>query len=115
MNKAVFLRRILACCLVIGVLILAHIQFGITCPIRYLFKLPCPTCGMTRAWLSVLHMDFNRAFYYHPLFITAPIIICYVCLYDSHYRTKIFDRIIYIILIAFVFVYIIRLSTGSIA
>ncbi len=39
-----------------------------TCPIRYLFGIPCPGCGMTRAYLSLLKLDFAKAFEYQSLF-----------------------------------------------
>ncbi|HHW45836.1 MAG TPA: DUF2752 domain-containing protein [Clostridiales bacterium] len=44
------------------------------CPIKALFGIACPGCGMVRAWLSVLKLDFKSAFYYHPLFFVAPLI-----------------------------------------
>ena len=42
--------------------------FGIPCLIRYTTGLICPGCGMTRAWLSVLRLDFAKAMYYNPTF-----------------------------------------------
>ena len=38
------------------------------CPFLYFFGIPCPGCGMTRALISAAKLDFNAAFYYHPLF-----------------------------------------------
>lgn len=40
---------------------------NITCPILFLFGIPCPTCGVSRALLSLLNTDFDLYFYYHPL------------------------------------------------
>ena len=37
------------------------------CPSLFLLGIPCPFCGMTRAFLCVLHGDILKAFYYHPL------------------------------------------------
>ncbi len=48
---------------------------GIGCPIRYLTGVPCPGCGMTRAWLSALHGDLAAAFAYHPLFWAVPLAV----------------------------------------
>ncbi len=43
------------------------------CIIRRITGLPCPTCGMTRAGLSLLYLDFSGAFDYHPLiFFVVP-------------------------------------------
>lgn len=45
------------------------------CPVKTLTGIPCPACGMTRAWLHVLMGDIPGAFAYHPLFWTAPWIL----------------------------------------
>ncbi|MBQ7986357.1 MAG: DUF2752 domain-containing protein [Clostridia bacterium] len=39
------------------------------CPLYEVFGVPCPTCGMTRAWRSVLSFDLATAFSMHPLFL----------------------------------------------
>lgn len=45
------------------------------CLFRNLFGIPCPTCGMTRAYLHLLQGDISGAFKYHPLFWAVPIIL----------------------------------------
>ena len=42
--------------------------FGSTCPTYTLFSVCCPFCGMTRAHLAALRLDFAAAFSYHPAF-----------------------------------------------
>ena len=42
---------------------------GTTCLVKYFTGVSCPGCGMTRACLSALRLDFASAFYYHPLWI----------------------------------------------
>ncbi len=37
------------------------------CPILYYTGIPCPGCGMTRALLRLLILDFAGAAAYHPL------------------------------------------------
>ena len=64
-------------------LILAYVIFflvGIALVVLSLFKIPfecmfynytsipCPSCGMTRAFKSLLSFDIMQAFWYHPLF-----------------------------------------------
>lgn len=42
------------------------IIFGIyKCPIKYIFGLSCPICGLTRAFLSAFSLNFSMAFHYH--------------------------------------------------
>lgn len=36
-----------------------------TCIVRLLFNLPCPGCGMTRAWVLTAHGDLLTAFEYN--------------------------------------------------
>lgn len=42
------------------------------CLFRRFTGLPCPGCGMSRAWLAVLRGDIAVALAYHPLFWTVP-------------------------------------------
>ena len=37
------------------------------CPFYFFLGIPCPFCGMTRAFLCVLKGDLIEAFYFHPL------------------------------------------------
>ena len=41
------------------------------CPMYNYFGMCCAGCGMTRACLSALRLDFAQAFEYHPLFFVA--------------------------------------------
>ena len=52
------------------------IYFFYHCPFLYFLGFLCLGCGMTRAFLSLLHFDIRMAFYYHPLF---PIVILTGC------------------------------------
>lgn len=42
---------------------------GITCIFKFFFGVSCPGCGMTRACISALRLDFSAAFSYHPLWV----------------------------------------------
>ena len=47
----------------------------ITCPIRAIFGIPCPTCGVTRAFLSLARLDIYGYLHYNvmavPLFLAV--------------------------------------------
>lgn len=86
--------------------------FGITCPIKYFFGVSCPGCGMTRACLSVLRLDFAKAFYYHPLFWVPPLFIT-IFLLKNKINIKIYKFFLFTIVGLFVIVYFIRLISGS--
>jgi len=44
------------------------------CVVYNIIGLPCPACGMTRAFMSAAKLNFRQAFSYHPLFFLVPII-----------------------------------------
>lgn len=39
------------------------------CPLYNIIGVPCPACGMTRAWRYAIRLDFSSAFSMHPLFL----------------------------------------------
>nr|QGT51180.1 hypothetical protein Firmicute1046_2560 [uncultured Firmicutes bacterium] len=47
-------------------------SFVVGCPFRRMTGIACPFCGMTRAALSVLRLDFAGAVQYHPLIFLLP-------------------------------------------
>ncbi|MBQ7380270.1 MAG: DUF2752 domain-containing protein [Clostridia bacterium] len=57
---------------VVGLIVSAvSLLLGSTCPTYLIFGICCPFCGMTRAHLAALQLDFASAFYYHPVFFTG--------------------------------------------
>ncbi len=61
---------------VIGIVIfLMIIFFFYKCPMKLIFGIDCPGCGMTRACKAFLRLDFVAAFQYHSLF-PIPILVC---------------------------------------
>ncbi len=90
---------------VVGVIgIMFNIIFGESiCLFTQILGIPCPSCGMTRAYLSLFQLDIKGAFWYHPL-VPVPILICIL----SYYR-KLSSRIIFIFIGLFIFVWIVRM------
>ena len=72
------LFRLLMLLFFCGVLLVGVWQ-GRGCLFRNLIGIPCPGCGMTRAWLCVLRMDLMAAFRYHPIFWGVPVLMLYCC------------------------------------
>jgi len=69
----------------LGVLVVAygHITHEFLhwdCPVRALFHVPCPTCGMTTATRALLRFDLRGAMHQNPL---APIVIPFVVLFSA--------------------------------
>lgn len=81
---------------------------GITCPIKFVTGISCAGCGMTRAWISALRLDFARAFYYHPIFPLGPL-IPFIMVFKKYLNVKVFKAIELTLIISFATVYIYRL------
>ena len=81
---------------------------GIGCPIKFLTGISCAGCGMTRAWICLVHLDIKGAFYYHPLFI-LPIIYFFLYLYKDKMPHKIFVFAVASGIAIFLIIYIFRL------
>jgi hypothetical protein len=45
-----------------------------TCYFKGFFGIPCPGCGMTRAWISLFNGKILTALYFHPVFWIVPVI-----------------------------------------
>ena len=81
---------------------------GIGCPIKFLSGISCLGCGMTRAVISALKLDFIKAIEYHPLFwILIPAFI--VCFLRPRMNSNIYRICIYTAILLFVAVYVYRL------
>lgn len=60
--------------LAIGLVLLGvWLVFQPGCPFRNLTGVPCPGCGMSRAWLRALRLDLAGAFSLHPMFWSVPV------------------------------------------
>ena len=62
--------------IVVGVLAVYLFVFG-QCVFRWFFGVSCPGCGLTRATLAALRLEFAAAFQYHPLFWFATPFLLY--------------------------------------
>ena len=84
-------------------------SFGVTCPIKYITGISCAGCGMSRAWIALLHFNIHDAFMYHPLFFLPPVVVI-VMLLKSKINIKIY---MFTIAGAFVIVYLYRMFIGD--
>ena len=80
------------------------------CLWQHFFHIPCPACGMTRAWLAALHLDLAAAFRYHPMFWSVPILYLYVLRLCRVFRNSVINWLILsLILTGFLANYILTL------
>ena len=102
------LPAILAVALVYVILYMA----GIGCPIKYLTGVSCMGCGMTRAYLSLVHLDVAGAFRYHPLFL-IPIIAAVLFFFRSRISQKIVKVLLFTTITLFSIIYLLRILDPS--
>lgn len=111
MNKKYIFAITLAVVLII--LIITGIY---QCPLKYIFGLSCPFCGITRALFYAGHFNFSKAFYYHIFWPIVIIGITIHILYEFKIITK-YKKIMMILLYIFVILnfiyYIYRFTNGS--
>ena len=81
------LRKNLLSALPLCGLLLCWVLFRWPCVIRTIIGIPCPGCGLSRAWLAALRLELSAAFSYHPLFWTVPLLGLYM-LWDGELFTK---------------------------
>lgn len=95
---------------VLAVTVLAFMIFKLPCPINLILKLPCPGCGMTRAYLSLLHFDFITALNQHPMFWSVPVLLIYYLFDYRLFKNKfINDGILYLIGAGFLINWIVKI------
>lgn len=66
------MKRVLRLLIIAGAL---AILFFVGCPFYEGLGIPCPGCGLTRAWLSLFKGDVQQAFSYNMLFIPLTIVV----------------------------------------
>lgn len=80
--------------------VLVAIIFKLPCIWILLTDIPCPGCGMTRALISALKLDFKSAFSFHSMFWSIPLLLGYFFFDGKLFKPKILNRIIFIIIAA---------------
>ncbi len=84
-------------------------------PHKLFFHVPCPGRGTTKAYFSVLHLDFQAAFEYHPLFFGGTAVVILYIAYRNVLKKRLSNHteiiLLIIMLFLFVTVYIVKLIT----
>jgi hypothetical protein len=69
-------------------------RLDVQCIFLSWFHIPCPGCGMSRAFAAALRFDFLEAFAYHPMFWSMPILYLYYLIDGGVFRSKKINRAI---------------------
>lgn len=82
------LKDKLLTCGIFAICLILFRLFHIPCPMDYFFHIPCPGCGMTRAYICLLHLDIPGAFQAHPMFWSVPILLIFYFADGSVFKQK---------------------------
>lgn len=84
--------------------------FRLPCLLIAAFHIPCPGCGMSRAFFCALQLDFSRAFSYHPMFWSVPVLYLYFLFDGKLLRNKQVDRAVLLLIgLGFIVQWIVKL------
>lgn len=74
--------------------------FGnLACPIKNITGVNCLGCGLTRAFVSILRLDFTSAFSYHFMFWSVPLLYICFLLDGKLFKNKILNLTFYLIIL----------------
>jgi hypothetical protein len=72
-------RWIVPALLGLAALLVVVSPVGWPCPVRLVFGVPCPTCGITRATRLALHGELGAATRMHPLvWLAVPVVAAFL-------------------------------------
>ncbi len=80
--------------LIIAVFIALLYFSGIGCVYRYFFNVPCPGCGMTRAFICLLKFDFKGALEYNFMIYSMPLVYAMFLTDGKLFRKKLLNYIV---------------------
>lgn len=97
----------------IAVLVVVMNILDIACLFKELTGIPCPGCGMTRAYISLLYLDVRSAFHYHPMFWAIPLLVLFYLFDGKLFRQKWLNTTLLVgILAGFIICWVVRMILG---
>ena len=110
MKRFVHVKRKLLWTLVAVLYYALVLYCRVPCVFEKITDIPCPGCGMTRAWLGVLRGDLLYALRMHPWFWSVPFLYGYILADGKLLGRRVLDRMfIGILLGGFAAVFLCRL------
>ncbi len=70
------------------------------CLFHAILQIPCPMCGMTRAYLALFRLDIRGAFSHHALFWAVPILYLFFLFDGNFFKKKSLNQLFFIALLA---------------
>ncbi len=98
---------------ILGILSIISYILGFSICIFYnITGVYCPSCGMTRAFVSLLNLDFKSAFMYNPMFILVPLSLIPIFIDQFFFKIKksTLNKYFFTLIIILLVTWIIRLA-----
>ncbi|MBC7959352.1 MAG: DUF2752 domain-containing protein [Vallitaleaceae bacterium] len=116
--KSNFIPFVTITCVYLVVVFLFAIQYeeplAHLCLYKNISGLPCPGCGLTRSYLTLIDGNLKGAFFFHPLFFTIPfilILIFFTNLTSKAFHKKTATYFLFGFIALFLVVYVLRMVT----
>jgi len=95
----------------IGIFIFIMYITDIGCPIKFLTGISCPSCGISRSYMSLLRGDIGKAFYYHAFFpVIIPGVLYLMYGKRPYFGSKRKEKVILgVFLISYIVYYLVRI------
>ena len=103
---------ILAVFLVVGAvsLVVSALTGASACLVYQTTGIPCPACGMSRAFIEAVHGHIGDAFLAHPLFVVVPLLpLLFVHVCGRGLSPRAIDRVCIVMVVLFLGVWIVRM------
>ncbi len=87
-----------------------------TCPMKVFLGIPCPGCGVSRALMSVLRLDFAAAFEFNPLWpavIVTAILLAVFWIKEKTLALEI-TGIVFLVIAVAVYIYRVAFTDSSV-
>lgn len=89
-KQALFFKKHFKTFLIFVLIFLFLVVFDVGCFFKFFTGIPCPSCGITRAYISLLRLDLKSAFYYHPLFpVFLPAVLIMMFMKQPFFNSRI--------------------------
>ena len=98
--------------LILIFILIAPFYLTIGCPIQFLTGISCFGCGMSRAAIALLQLDFALAFKMHPMIFVMPI-AALVILFRKKIPKKVLNGFWVTVAVLMAVIYVYRLIAGS--
>ena len=98
MKVSKFKKNLISCGLIV-VMVIGMYLLDIKCIFKEFLKIPCPSCGITRAFICVLNFNFKKAFEFNAMFCMTPIIFILILFEGTPIIKKWINVILYLCVI----------------